>query len=106
MVQKYVNLTAHVDSWSYVVFGEQQFQQLPADLQQVILDCALEMQDFEHQAHVKEDQQIRNDLEQKGMEFIEVDREAFGAAAKEALFNSLSPEMQDIYNEIQELGYQ
>jgi tripartite ATP-independent transporter DctP family solute receptor len=105
-VQKYVNLTAHVDSWSYVVFGEQQFQQLPADLQQVILDCALEMQDFEHQAHVKEDQQIRNDLEQKGMEFIEVDREAFGAAAKEALFNSLSPEMQDIYNEIQELGYQ
>lgn len=103
-VQKYVNLTAHVDSWSYVVFGEKQFQKLPFDLQKVILDCATDMQAYEHNIHLLQEQRIRDDLSQKGMEFIEVEREAFSAAAQEALFSSLSPEMQEIYKQIQELG--
>lgn len=103
-VQKYVNLTAHVDSWSYVVFGVEQFQKLPSDLQKVILDCALDMQVYEHRIHIEEERQIIDDLGQNGMEFIEVDREAFSAAAQEALFFSLSPEMQKIYNQIQELA--
>lgn len=103
-VQKYVNLTAHVDSWSYVVFGEQQFQQLPADLQEVVLECAAEMQAYESKIHQEEELLIRKELEGRGMEFIEVDREAFSEAAREALFQSLSPEMQDIYQQIQELA--
>lgn len=103
-IQGYVNLTAHVDSWSYVVFGENQFQKFPPELRQVILDCAVKMQDYEHQLHIAEEQQIRQQLEQKGMEFIEVDRKAFSAAAQEALFQSLSPEMQTVYNQIQELS--
>lgn len=103
-VQKYVNLTAHVDSWSYVVFGEKQFQLLPKDLQQVILNCAHDMQVYEHQIHVQEEQQLIDNLSQKGMEFIEVDRSAFSKASEDALYQSLSPEMQNIYNSIQELS--
>lgn len=103
-VQKYVNLTAHVDSWSYVVFGEKQFQELPEDLRQIIMQCADDMQRYEHELHLKEEQQIRDQLMNKGMEFVEVDREAFSSAAKHALFESLSPEMQIIYNQIQNLG--
>ena len=102
-VQKYVNLTAHVDSWSYVVFGEKQFRELPDDLRQIIMKCAGEMQRYEHKIHLEEEQQIREQLKQRGMEFNEVDREAFSSAAREALFESLSPEMQKIYNQIQEL---
>ena len=103
-VQKYVNLTAHVDSWSYVVFGEKQFRKLPMDLQQVILNCAREMQEYEYQLHIQEEQRIKTQLMERGMEFVQVDRKAFSSAAKQALFESLSPEMQKVYDQIQELG--
>ena len=103
-VQKYVNLTAHVDSWSYVVFGEQQFQRFPEDIQELILSCAKEMQEYEYKLHLQEEKEIRQQLSARGMEFISVDREAFSLAAKQALFESLSPEMQEIYNQIQDLG--
>ena len=103
-VQKYVNLTAHVDSWSYVVFGEQQFQRFPEHIQELILSCAEEMQEYESKLHLQEEKEIRQQLSARGMEFISVDREAFSLAAKQALFESLSPEMQEIYNQIQDLG--
>ena len=102
-VQKYVNLTAHVDSWSYVVFGEKQFQMLPEDLRKVIVKCALEMQNYEHQIHVEEEQQIKEQLISRGMEFIEVDKAAFSSKARPVLYQNLSPEMQKLYEEIQNL---
>jgi len=103
-VQKYVNLTAHVDSWSYVVFGEKQFQMLPKDLQEIVLGCAFDMQSYEAKIHHEEEVLIKDELKNKGMEFVEVDREAFSAAAQEALFQSLSPEMQYLYKQILNLG--
>jgi len=103
-VQKYVNMTAHVDSWSYVVFGENQFQSLPNDLQKIIMDCAHDMQIYEHEMHLKEEALIIDELTNKGMEFVQVDREAFSAAAKSALFSSLSPDMQKVYYQIEQLG--
>jgi TRAP-type C4-dicarboxylate transport system substrate-binding protein len=103
-VQKYVNLTAHVDSWSYVVFGDAQFQKLPEELQQVVLAAAQDMQDYESKIHLEEESQIKAELESKGMVFVEVDRTAFSEAASDALYLSLSPEMQKVYNQIKALG--
>jgi len=98
-VQRYVNLTEHVMSWSYPVIGEKQFQALPADLQTVFLEAAKDMQDFERALFLENEKNVRDELASRGMEFIEVDKQAFSEKSKEAIFASLSPEMQDVYTE-------
>lgn len=104
-VQKYVNLTAHVDSWSYIVFGEKKFRKLSPDLQHIILECAKEMQEYESKMYHEQEDQIKTALRERGMEFIEVDRKAFIERSKGAIYNSLSPEMQSIYTQIQGMNH-
>jgi len=99
-VQDYINLTAHVISWTYPVIGEKQYQALPQDLKQIFDEAALDMQHYEHQLFVENEQKVQDELKAKGMEFIEVDKAAFGDKCRKAIFESLSPEMQEIYNEI------
>ena len=99
-VQKYINLTAHVVSWTYPVIGEKQFQKFPDDLKVIFLQAAKDMQVYEHNLFLTSERSVQKELKEAGMTFVEVDKEAFGEAAREAIFNSLSPEMQKVYNEI------
>lgn len=99
-VQKYVNLTEHVVSWSYPVVGEKQFQRLPKNLQTIFLKAAIDMQKYERQLFLANEQKVKDQLLKKGMEFVEVDRAAFSQKCEQAIYNSLSPEMQTIYQEI------
>lgn len=99
-VQDYVNLTSHVFGWTYPVIGEAQFQALPPDLQTILLDCAREMQTYERELFLKKDGEVRAALEARGMEFVEVDREAFKRKHGEAIYNTLSPEMQAVYRSL------
>lgn len=101
-VQDYVNLTSHVFGWTYPVIGEKQFQRMPADLQQIFLDCAQEMQAFERALFTENDAKTRAELEAKGMEFVEVDRAAFKQKHGNAIYNTLSPEMQAIYRSLKD----
>ena len=101
-VQKYVNLTSHVFGWTYPVIGEAQFERFPPDLQQIFLDCARDMQTYERKLFLENDALIRADLEAKGMKFIEVDRPAFVAKCGDAIYNTLSPEMQEVYRSLKE----
>ena len=98
-VQKYVNLTGHVMSWVYPVVGEKQFQKLPKDLQAIFLQAAKDMQRYEHSLFLAGEKEVRDDLKSKGMELIEVDKEAFGLKCRQAIFESLSPEMQTVYKQ-------
>lgn len=98
-VQKYVNLTEHVMSWSYPVVGEKQFQRLPADLQAIFLAAAVEMQAYERKLFLESEKQVQDELKARGMEFVEVDKDAFAAKCEEAIYNSLSPEIQSLYRE-------
>ena len=102
-VQKYVNLTTHVISWGYVVIGEKQFQRLPHDLGEIFLQSASDMQAYEHQLFLRNEEIIRSELETRGMKFIEADLKAFHDQATRAVFNSLGPEMQKLYLEIGKL---
>lgn len=102
-VQDYVNLTGHVVSWAYPVIGEKQYQRLPDDLKQIFDECAAEMQRYERQLFVSSKSEIQDALKSKGMEFIEVDNDAFSEKCSKVLFESLSPEMQEVYNQIQEM---
>lgn len=101
-VQQYVNLTAHNFGWTYPVIGEKKFNEMPADLQAIFLECAKEMQAYERQLFEKNDALTRAELEAKGMTFVEVDREAFKKKHGNAIYNTLSPEMQTIYRSIKD----
>lgn len=101
-VQDYVNLTSHVFGWTYPVIGENQFNEMPADLQEIYLDCARDMQAYERKLFQENDAKTRAELEAKGMEFIEVDREAFKQKHGNAIYNTLSPEMKEVYRSLKD----
>lgn len=103
-VQKYLNLTGHLISWVYIVVGEKQFQALPKDLQMEFERAARDMQAYEHSMFLKNEAMIIAELKEKGMEFIEVDKQAFSEKSSKALYERLSPEMQEIYKEIEALS--
>ena len=98
-VQDYINLTEHVVSWIYPVVGEKQFQQLPKDLQKIFLEAAKDMQVYEHALFLANEKAVQDELKTKGMEFIEVDKEAFAQKCRQAIYESLSPAMQTVYND-------
>ncbi len=98
-VQKYVNITEHVMSWSYPVIGEKQYQKLPDDLKELLLVAAKEMQAYERRLFLSNEHKVKEQLKQKGMQFIEVDKDAFSKQCENAIFESLSPEMQIVYQE-------
>lgn len=102
-VQDYLNLTGHLISWTYIVVGEKQFQAMPQELQEIFLAAVKDMQAYEHGMFLRNERRIQKELKEKGMEFIEVDKQAFSDKCSDALYNRLSPEMQKIYKEIEAL---
>ncbi|MCL4115882.1 UNVERIFIED_CONTAM: hypothetical protein GTU68_014918 [Idotea baltica] len=98
-VQKYINLTEHVMSWSYPVIGEVQFQRIPKDLQEIFVQAAKEMIDYEHRMFMDNQSKVKQQLLDQGMEIIEVDKAAFSAKCETAIYNSLSPEVQKHYKD-------
>lgn len=102
-VQKYVNLTGHVISWGYVVVGEDKFQSMPDDLKSLFLECAKEMQVYEHRLFLEKERQLRIELEASGMQFIEVDKEDFIEKGSAAVYAGLTPEMKAIYDQIRSM---
>lgn len=99
-VQDYVNLTAHVISWGYVVIGDKQFQEMPRDLQVLFMEAAKDMQDYEHRLFLENETRLRDYLEEKGMTFIEVDNLSFREMGSPAVYQSLSKEMRHMYDRI------
>jgi len=99
-VQKYLNVTSHVVSWTYPVIGEKQFQKFPEDLKKIFLECAADMQIYEHELFIENEKKVQQELKSKGMTFVIVDKDAFNEKCKDAIYNSLSPEMQEVYHQI------
>jgi tripartite ATP-independent transporter DctP family solute receptor len=102
-VQDYVNLTGHVRSWIYVVIGRNQLEAMPEELQQVVLDAAETMQAYEAELFAEDEQRLRADLEENGMEFVDVDIEAFTEKALPAVRDSLNEEQRALLDAIQDL---
>ncbi len=99
-VQDYVNLTGHVIGWVYVVLGEKQFQSLSKKHQQIILQAAAEMQDYHEREFLKQEENLRKLLEDKGMEMVEVDLRAFQERASNAVIQNIAESVKPMYYEI------
>ncbi len=102
-VQKYCNLTEHVIGWVYVTVGEKQFQSLPADLQTILLEAAQDMHAF-HQARFQQTQkELAQSLREKGLTFVEVDKDAFKQRAQNAILSALTEEQRALYQRVVEM---
>ncbi|MCC5884517.1 MAG: TRAP transporter substrate-binding protein [Halomonas sp.] len=102
-VQDYVNLTGHVRSWIYVVIGRNQFESMPEDLQQIVRDAAQEMQTYQAELFEEDQQRLEQALQERGMEFVEVDTEAFAEKARPAVEAALDEEQRELFDAIQNL---
>ncbi len=100
-VQKYCMLTEHVKSWAYVVMSDKKYRMLPSDLQEIIDESAKVMQAYEHELFLKQEEEDYQYLLDKGMEMIEVDKEAFQAVATEAVKAAFNEGQMDLLNRIQ-----
>lgn len=99
-VQSHVNLTEHVRSWIYLTIAEQVWSQLSQGDQAHILEAARIAQEFEREQFLADEDAIRADLEQKGMNFVEVDQAAFAQAARQPVIDAVDEEIRPIVEEL------
>ncbi len=93
-VQEYVNLTEHVRSWIYLTISEMAWNQMSEEDQANVMEAAKRAQDYERELFLADEEQLVDQLTELGMEFNEVDNEAFAAAAKDAVLASVSDEIK------------
>jgi TRAP-type transport system periplasmic protein len=105
-VQRYLNLTRHVTSWTYVVIGEKKYQSLPKDLQHAVLEAGKLMQRFHEEEFERQEMLLRQQLEDRGMVFIEPDIEMFRQMASEAVLSTLPEDLKPLYYSITQLSQQ
>ena len=103
-VQKYLILTAHLRAWVYVAMGKAQFDALPAELQQVVMDGAAAAQAAEHQLFLDNEEKYYNEIQEKGMEFIEVDTQEFADAMIGGVLPTLTDSQKKLYDKIAALA--
>ena len=76
----YLILTAHLRAWVYIAMGLAQYNRL-SDSQKAVVDQAgAECQAYEHELFLDNEEKYYNQLQEQGMEFIEVDTDAFAKA--------------------------
>ncbi len=103
-VQKYLCKTEHLRTWLYFAMAEQSFQNLPADLQKIVLEVGKEMQAYEHKLFLEDEAELEGFLKSKGMEIInDVDQAAFAKLANDAMQKLMEGEykyLRPLYDKI------
>lgn len=103
-VQKYVNLTEHVIGWVYVVIGENKFQSLPKELQEVIINAGKLTQEYHQEIFRAEEKHLLQELERKGMIIQTTDKAAFQEKASQVVKDNLPGELLNVYEKIEKLN--
>ena len=96
-------MTGHVRSWIYVVIGRNQLENMPEELQQVVQDAALTMQEYQTELFIEDQERLEEALQERGMEFVEVDVDAFAEKARPAVLEALTDEQRELFDAIQDL---
>ena len=99
-VQKYVNLTAHVRSWIYIVIGEKKFKGMSEEHQKIIMEAAKEMQEYENKLFQEEQKKLRAKLEKAGMKFIDSDKAAFSKKVRESILGALKEDQRKMLEKL------
>lgn len=92
-VQKYLMKTEHLLGVYMLMTNEAMFNSLPNEHQEAIRQAALEAGRLEHALMEEFDRQFLTKLQEKGMELVDVDREAF----RRAIVRELPKRFEDIW---------
>lgn len=103
-VQDYIMNTDHLVSYIYIVMGEAQWQALTAEEQQIIADAAKVAQEYEHELFLEAETALYDKMVEKGVEFVDVDYNAFRDIAVEGVKSQLTEEQAALYDQIIALG--
>ena len=87
-----------------VAMGKAQFDALPAELQQVVMDGAAAAQAAEHQLFLDNEEKYYNELQEKGMEYVEVDTQEFADAMIGGVLPTLTDSQKKLYDKIAALA--
>ena len=99
-VQKYIIRTDHLRAWVYIAMGMEQFNALPEDLQQIVVEGGQEMQKYEHELFLENEVKLEEQLKEEGVEFVEVDQSLFAEAMTEGVLNVLTDSQKVLYDKI------
>jgi TRAP-type transport system periplasmic protein len=80
-VQKYLSMTGHVYSPSFIAMGKKYFDDLPADIRATIVDVARSVQGWAYAVAITDENKLYQTLTDAGMQANEADKKAFVAAS-------------------------
>jgi tripartite ATP-independent transporter DctP family solute receptor len=80
-VQKYLSITGHVYTPAYVLVSDKHFAKLPEDVQDALVKCARETQDFVYESAARLETELLQNLKDGGIEVNEADKDAFISAS-------------------------
>ncbi|MBB3331483.1 tripartite ATP-independent transporter DctP family solute receptor [Halomonas campaniensis] len=104
-VQDYLSLTGHVYTPAYLTAGRR-FNNLPEEIQEILIEVAQETQDFVYEHAAQLDQDLLDVIREAGTEINEVDTSVFIEASGpiyEAFANEV-PGSQELIDKVLELG--
>lgn len=93
-VQKYVNKTEHVRSWIYLALSERTWSKLSEADQKAVMEAGMRAQKYERELFMADEQKLVQELQDKGMTFVDVDGAAFASKAKDAVLANVKPEIR------------
>ncbi|GLK82888.1 TRAP transporter substrate-binding protein [Ancylobacter defluvii] len=101
-VQKVINKTEHVRSWIYLVISERTWNKLSDQDKAAVTEAAKRTQVHERALFLADEAALVKDLEGRGVKFVDVDKEAFAAKARDAVIKavpaSIRPLAEQIFN--------
>ncbi len=81
-VQKYLSMTGHVYSPSYITMGKKYFDGLPAEIQQTLVGIGRSVEEWAYAKAIANESKLLQALQDGGMQVNEADKKAFVAASK------------------------
>jgi tripartite ATP-independent transporter DctP family solute receptor len=99
-VQKVVNKTEHVRSWIYLTISERSWAKLSEADQAALMEAAKRAQTYERELFLADETALVADLEGRGVTFVEVDKAAFAAQARDAVIGAVAEEIRPLAEQI------
>lgn len=93
-VQKYLNQTEHVRSWIYLTLSETTWSKLTQADKDAVMEAARRAQKYERELFLQDEQNLAAELQKGGMTFVDSDRAAFAAKAKDAVLANVTGELK------------
>lgn len=99
-VQDYVIESEHLRAWVYFAMSEARYSSFPEEIQEAIAAAAKEAIAYEHELFLEEEAQLKSQLEEKGMTFVEVDQAPFKEKAVAGVLSVLTDKQKALYEKI------